>query len=114
MQDTYMVVRQSQLKEHSSEECAGIEAMRLAYKLDSNMYVVKVIAIAHCAPLLPENHGKPWTRAHDTTLLIKYMSGKSTPRELAPQYKRTVWAIQCRLHDLGLGKVHKDSNYRGW
>ena len=45
-----MVVKKGQLKEHDSEECAGIEAMRLAYKLDSRMLIVKVVGVTDTKP----------------------------------------------------------------
>ena len=107
-----MVVKKSQLKEHSSEECAGIEAMRLAYKLGSNMYVVKVVAIAQSEPYAP-NAGKPWTRGLDEELLYLYMSGNYTPRQLAKHFGRTPWSIQCRLKTFKL-LTERDTNYRGW
>ena len=112
MQETYMVVKKSQLTEHSDEECAGIEAMRLAHKLNSNMYVVKVVAIAQSAPYAP-NAGKDWTRKLDEELLYLYMSGNYTPRYLAKHFGRTAWAISCRLEKFQLNS-HPDTCYRGW
>jgi len=109
----YMNVKKGQLKEHKDIDNCMIEAERLANYIGTKIYIVKVVGSAIQTPT-PENHGMRWLRGDDITLLIKYMNGTATPRELAPYYKRTCWAIQCRLHDLGLGKVHADRNYRGW
>jgi len=110
----YMNVKVGQLKAHDHMRDAVREASRLADKLNADIYTVQVIGKTKLEPFYPENHGKDWTHTDDITLLTKYMSGRYTPEELAPLYKRTTWAIQCRLRTLGLGKVDPLANYRGW
>ena len=107
----FIVVKKGSLYEHNSQTSAEQAASQCSYRQDEIFHVVQVVSTT--SPF-PRNHGKDWSHADDTTLLIKYMSGNSSPEELAPQYERTTWAIQCRLRALGLGKVEAYTNYRGW
>lgn len=109
----FMNVKVGQLTVHDHSRDAIREASRIADLIKQDVYTVQVIGRTKPTPF-PKNHGKEWSHGDDTTLLIKYMSGKYTPEELAPQYERTTWSIQCRLHTLGLGKVEAHVNYRGW
>ena len=97
----FMNVKVGQLSVHDHMRDAVREASRIADLIQQDVYTVQIVSITAPSPF-PKNHGKDWSRADDTTLLIKYMSGKSSPEELAQQYERTTWAIQCRLRTLGV------------
>jgi hypothetical protein len=50
---------------------------------------------------LPENVGRPWSRAEEQRLTAAFGSGESLPA-IAIQHRRTVAALEARLEKLGL------------
>ena len=50
---------------------------------------------------LPDNVGRPWSKAEQAELLAAYKDGE-TPVALAAKHRRTLRAIEARLERLGL------------